>query len=283
MASAQVLQTPELLEMILLSVSCRDLLLSQRVDRTWRGTIQGSVKLKRVLFLAPAGPVLTDFGTVRLTHEGDLWGPIKDDKTVDRLFRYAVNEHATEAFPVAMNPLMAPLFPIVAPTQELDDFMAPFTSKEETAFNRPEASWRDMFICQPPVSCIWASRHVKWAHECRFYSDDVEPIGLNIDYLDRESDDMPWSNEHGLTISDIAEYYEEFHNEMIDTDPPLRVVLNDVFTWWRPRADHVTAETLAADVKRYSWRKEAPNLNTYPSDFCDENGELIPDWEQWTY
>lgn len=63
MASAQVLQTPELLEMILLSVPCRDLLLSQRVDRMWRGTILGSLKLKRALFMVPAGPVVMPHGS----------------------------------------------------------------------------------------------------------------------------------------------------------------------------------------------------------------------------
>ncbi|TKA47260.1 hypothetical protein B0A54_02738 [Friedmanniomyces endolithicus] len=49
----QVLQLPELLELVLLHLSQKDLLLSQRVSRSFRSTINHSIILQRALFLAP--------------------------------------------------------------------------------------------------------------------------------------------------------------------------------------------------------------------------------------
>ena len=55
--SNQVFDIAELLEVILLELSQRDVLLSQRVCRFWSTTINGSVKLQRLLcFLAVKAP-----------------------------------------------------------------------------------------------------------------------------------------------------------------------------------------------------------------------------------
>ncbi|QIW95976.1 hypothetical protein AMS68_001494 [Peltaster fructicola] len=56
-------RTPELLEMILLEVPCRDVLLAQRVSRRWKLTIEGSKMLQRHLFMQPVtGGTITRLG-----------------------------------------------------------------------------------------------------------------------------------------------------------------------------------------------------------------------------
>lgn len=52
-ATAQVLSTPELLEAILLHLPMQDLLLSQRVNKKFKGVIDGSIHLQRALFFEP--------------------------------------------------------------------------------------------------------------------------------------------------------------------------------------------------------------------------------------
>lgn len=52
--AAKVFAIPELLERILIELPIRDLLLSQRVGRHFKATIEGSTKLLQALFLLPA-------------------------------------------------------------------------------------------------------------------------------------------------------------------------------------------------------------------------------------
>ncbi|KAK3708981.1 hypothetical protein LTR37_011145 [Vermiconidia calcicola] len=53
-AGAQLASIAELVEMILLSLPLSDILLAQRVDRTWKHVIDTSPQLQRALFFAPA-------------------------------------------------------------------------------------------------------------------------------------------------------------------------------------------------------------------------------------
>jgi hypothetical protein len=53
-AVGEVFGTPELLEMILLGLPIRHILASaERVCRSWKATIDGSIKLQRALFFQP--------------------------------------------------------------------------------------------------------------------------------------------------------------------------------------------------------------------------------------
>ncbi|PIA95682.1 hypothetical protein CB0940_10715 [Cercospora beticola] len=264
MAAAQVLQTPELLEMILLSIPCRDLLLSQRVDRTWHSTIQGSVKLKRALFLAPTGPVVTDHGTKRLLYKTDTWQVIDATRLDEVLFRYAVDDETTEAYCLTMNPLMARLFPILGMEQKVGDIMPPLTERFKASLNHPDASWRKMLVCQPPVLFLYA-RDSSVAVEHRFTLDSVEPMGLGIDCYQPKGYGRTLRNKEGIKMLDIAWLYELFHCDRgVYGYVPSRVYLHDVFTWKRPREEHVTAETIAAAAKPYLWKEELTKLNVLP-------------------
>ena len=51
-ATRQAVSTVELLEAILLHLRCRDIILSQRVSKTWRTTIQRSLQVQRKIFFA---------------------------------------------------------------------------------------------------------------------------------------------------------------------------------------------------------------------------------------
>ncbi|KXT01652.1 hypothetical protein AC578_2763 [Pseudocercospora eumusae] len=53
MATSKVYDTVELLESILLELPIRDVLLAQRVAKSWQQTISGSIKLQRSLFFKP--------------------------------------------------------------------------------------------------------------------------------------------------------------------------------------------------------------------------------------
>lgn len=66
-SAQQVFSTIELLEMILMELSIRDLLLSQRVYKAFQQTIEGSTKLQQALFMAPfeASPSTCDNPTTR--------------------------------------------------------------------------------------------------------------------------------------------------------------------------------------------------------------------------
>lgn len=54
-AAARTLSTPELLEIDLLHLPPREVLILQRVSKTWLSTAEGSIKLQRWLFFKSVG------------------------------------------------------------------------------------------------------------------------------------------------------------------------------------------------------------------------------------
>ena len=68
----QVLFTTELLEEILLRTPPKDVLLLQRLCKGWKDVIEGSVKLQRMLFFLPIGPVENDPESGRVLGSGDI-------------------------------------------------------------------------------------------------------------------------------------------------------------------------------------------------------------------
>lgn len=65
--TSAVLSVPELLEIVLLHLSAKDLLLSQRVARLWRQTVQRSKYLRQALFLESVEPT-----TAWVLQRGDI-------------------------------------------------------------------------------------------------------------------------------------------------------------------------------------------------------------------
>ncbi|KAK0322498.1 hypothetical protein LTR82_006457 [Friedmanniomyces endolithicus] len=160
--ASQVLQLPELLELILLHLSQKDLLLSQRVSRTFRSTINHSPTLQRALFLAPdwklecAGP----FG---LQHPTRYPGPKPENNRL--LLRAFPGNYPTVSLVIVNDSPTPAEFAtgrrgsehwswdvcVSFPADQLPHCGVP-------AVSYPEASWRRMYLCQPPCADLYLSR-----------------------------------------------------------------------------------------------------------------------------
>ncbi|KAK0248028.1 hypothetical protein B0A54_01385 [Friedmanniomyces endolithicus] len=167
MATAHVLELPELLEMILLQLPTRDLLFAQAVCKPWRHAITSSIRTRRALFLEPgaasdvhrdvATPTLQQFtSTIAFGNDKDRIIPVGD---------------------VAVNPLLFELkifeeMHSYRPEDESKDLV--FTGywiteaalKALKAFNSSHpASCLTMYLTQPPVAlCPWITYSVALSH-----------------------------------------------------------------------------------------------------------------------
>ncbi|EME42581.1 hypothetical protein DOTSEDRAFT_81418 [Dothistroma septosporum NZE10] len=163
-ASTRTFNINEILEMVLLKLPTRDLLLSQRVCRTWRNTSVLSTHIRRALFLepAPCGDIsyidwrLDDRGyyssSVCNLHLGEhLRGPDKTSPPQRYPAHWGKTRGDASEYRIFVNPLLTPIFPVLSETgvyfeETLEDLSA--------AVKRPEASWRGMTITQPPINCM---------------------------------------------------------------------------------------------------------------------------------
>ena len=123
----QVLNTPEILAMILAEMDMRTLLISaQRVCRTWLNLISESPSIQKALFFTPI--------------KGSEWG--MEEKT--------------------SNPLLAETFPSFFPAKgrpmyyqfNFSDLAMAKDASTMARFVRDDASWRRMLVQQPPISDI---------------------------------------------------------------------------------------------------------------------------------
>ena len=124
-ATAKVVNTPEILEMILSNTDIRTLLISaQLVCRDWFNLITESRSIQKALFYIP----------------------IKDSE-------WGVNEKIP-------NPLLAETFPSIFPHEDrpirhrftFDTLNWTKDPSRMARFVRPDASWRRMLVQQPPIS-----------------------------------------------------------------------------------------------------------------------------------
>ncbi|OMP82629.1 hypothetical protein BK809_0006939 [Diplodia seriata] len=149
----KVLQTTELLELILAALPIKDLLLAQRVCRRFASLIQTSTALQQALFFLPLpasstrAPATTPALPLRSYPSGAL---------------------VTETW--ERNPLLASAFPPWFDRQAPGSIYSPpfyHPAAFETlplnaardAYLRPEASWRRMLVTQPPATALGVSRY----------------------------------------------------------------------------------------------------------------------------
>ncbi|KAK3707069.1 hypothetical protein LTR37_012401 [Vermiconidia calcicola] len=136
----QLFCVTELLEQILLHAELRDILLSQRVAKSWRATVQGSARLKQALFFEPvSGP--------RLVHQwspfgifAKRWCSIDTDQPVD--------------FEPLLDPLLDKMLREMAALRREGPFI-PCGGLDVSLgqqYHYPEASWKRMLLTQPPVA-----------------------------------------------------------------------------------------------------------------------------------
>ncbi|EMC93859.1 hypothetical protein BAUCODRAFT_212668 [Baudoinia panamericana UAMH 10762] len=202
-AANHVLRLPELLEVILLSLSQKDILLSQRVSRSFRHTVQGSVNLQRALFFEP------------------------DWKLEGRVSFNAYRANLTPGKKPENNRLLLRAFPGCYPTvtlvivndsptpNEMDigrrgsehwswdvciSFPADTIPTCSQAALYPEASWRRMYLSQPPCQNL---------HLVRRWQRCALPAIMR---------------EHGITMGDFfeeavsAKLKELWHHSYISSD-----------------------------------------------------------------
>lgn len=141
----QVFNTTELVEAILLHLHPKDILLSQRVCRKFQNTIQGSLHLRRALFLAPTPPT-TDNAP---THDLELKiNPIHKEIIQNNTpvhFKLGSSYHAVRDLNVK------PAYPIFKLPAVLN-----LTHRGIWWYPWPTdrvwepGSWRDMYLCQSP-------------------------------------------------------------------------------------------------------------------------------------
>ena len=158
MAQVNVLDTTELLEAILCRLPCKDLLFAQKVCRSWRATINGSVKLQKALFLAGTHLPLADTGSSSefdedgfhinaLEHFAFVAGPSSTGLEICK-----VGENFES---VLLNPMIQQL--CKQERQAGTSAIAIFCyDGEDQRSSGPRSSWKKMLLTQPPL------REMEW-------------------------------------------------------------------------------------------------------------------------
>jgi hypothetical protein len=166
-AATRVLDTPELLEAILLHLPLRDLLHSQRVSCQFQATVTSSPSIQRALFFRA---------------NRRKFGPQEWD----------INPLLREAF---LPWFLYPKSEMDLPKFETFEFLDWNSSEQkQIAYARPEASWRRMFFIQPPPQKLTVKQYhnsmggdSEAAGELLFDADENDGVRMDVLY------DIPFS------------------------------------------------------------------------------------------
>lgn len=155
-AGSKMAAIPELVEYILLELPLRDVLLAQRIDRTWRNIIQGSSKLQKALFFRPSVDHtlmmrgLSDYTKTPCHCSKEQREPplalhlSRSNVAQDQ--RWARDETDMNDYAVAINPFVTRGNCAYSDIEEGID--------EHLDMTGPHASLRRMLFTQPPVEVI---------------------------------------------------------------------------------------------------------------------------------
>ncbi|KAL4879720.1 hypothetical protein BJY04DRAFT_88756 [Aspergillus karnatakaensis] len=173
----RALQTPEILEQILLHLPLTPLLLSQRVSKYWKTVLATSPKLQQALYLRPAPTSLPP-----PTHHANPFNPLLQ-----------------EVFPEWFDSSS-----YISPTsRDNREYIAyiPMQRSDPARFTRPEASWRRMYFQHPYHTKQETTICIKQGDG----SDPYSVISLPSDYIMGQvydsitqcaqiplGDDLPW-------------------------------------------------------------------------------------------
>ncbi|KAK4498551.1 hypothetical protein PRZ48_011209 [Zasmidium cellare] len=154
----KVFNTAELLEEVLLYLPMKDVLLDQRVCKTWKNGIDGSIKLQKALFMRPAGEIEVE--------ESKLYDPY--DIEVETRYYFATKT-------CFINPLLL--------SKHGKGGVAHLVVGELTnewdlppSVLYPQASWRRMLVTQPPLPVIRLEEEDKWEDFAFFRAVDSEDM-----------------------------------------------------------------------------------------------------------
>ena len=212
MAQKTMLETTELREAILLQLPCKDLLLAQRVCRTWQITIRDSVQLQKALFLTPSKPILegsedggdytdgearySDFqnSTIRFYPEKCTGVPVTHLRLWTNGNICSINTPHARA---EINPMLDRLLPKTS-EKGWQDTSIEHRSRHyvkinsNPAFNYSEASWRKMLVSDPPVKRLYLDCTAKTPVQGPF-----RPVSIPVTAYRK------LANESGVTIQDV--------------------------------------------------------------------------------
>lgn len=147
--TSMVLSTIELLESIILQLPCKDVLLAQRVSKSWNATISGSLRLQKVFCFTPSQDMKSQSTYKKLKFGAWL--------TDDTKFVYPIDTSNLSAQDIydlfitrgvlIMNPLFAHLITAHGgPTDGKFDYNA-----AKVVASNEASSWRKMQITHPPA------------------------------------------------------------------------------------------------------------------------------------
>ena len=209
-AVEQVFHLPELLEIILLHLSQKDILLAQRTSRCFRHTIVGSPRLQKALFLAP------DW-----TLEGR---PFDAYSTNNRPGRKPENNRLLlRAFPGCYPTVTLVIVNDNPSVQELEigrrgsehwswDVCISFPSDRppntKPAVLYPEASWRRMFLSQPPCTSLHLVRRWQRSQNPAIVREGGIKMGDFVDEASKTTDEGH-RNWHQSYISSDRDWHFE--------------------------------------------------------------------------
>ena len=148
--------TTEVLEHIVLQLPTVDILLSQRVCSRWREVIMASVTLRRLLFLSPVPKQISQAST-----SSNSTKPGSNGSGLSLMLAEIGGQSRHQR---CLNLLVAKLFNINpmrfnrSNRGQIGSFVVvtyAYQSKEYHHMDQKDASWRQMFITQPPPKVIF--------------------------------------------------------------------------------------------------------------------------------
>ena len=191
----------ELLEDVISHLPCKDVLLAQRVSRTWRDTIKGSLTLQKALCFVPVNVSLPEREDP-LPPEASIpfwWGPKHEGWSA----RYPTldaspsardfYERSSRPGAYVLNPLITQLCPQAYHSCHAygNRIVLEFDSRSPmSASDLSIGSWKAMQITQPPSKDILLVHQNNWLSHVRY---------------GRSATGTTLVNEEGITIADVID------------------------------------------------------------------------------
>ena len=208
-AAETVFNTAELLEQVLLKGSMNDLYLRQRVSKQWYNTISGSKLLQEKMFqLATSTPLRPqsehcNYGYNVHKINPECTGYISNFKSPTPLPPYIPLKEVRACHPVSLHIIHSLDSDVleIRPNQNHHEFGHPhqnyygYDSQDSHNNNTSDeyASWRSMFLTQPPITALEVVSHRDYGRQERC----EEQLFVSI------------YNASGITLQDVEEWYSK--------------------------------------------------------------------------
>jgi hypothetical protein len=254
-AAQKVFNTAELLEHILTYLEPKEIMIAMRVDRLWRDSFEASVKLKRLLGLAPGGkffysPFLAPSidSTPGIPHEGVIPTlPMKDDKCVMHARvgrRKSCCPHHGDQYWHGVR------FHFAHNTEVPQHWLRHIGSRA-----------RDMAVCNPPLMEMTAQLAC-WG--CVEEEEEGIPDDENEDMWYYEFTNIESKSDRGLTIGEIADafaglagskhldcpgrhFFSNASVVVVDEDPIVQEWEKEVLQWMDEQESDSDTESQSGD------------------------------------